>query len=251
MTKYATNGLVIYEGPSLLDGEPIVVVVTGLDKSSSNGKTGDMLQSWILRQDMDPREANKTGADFSICGMCKHRGIAHFDPDKALAKERTCYVLLYQAPLNVWITWGKGRYAKAADASAIARAGAGRKVRLGSYGDPAAVPAYVWDALLSEAKGHTGYSHQQSVAGSSFNAAWLMVSADTLGDAEAAWSKGQRTFRVIKTIDAVVKGKEILCPASKEAGYKTSCDKCGLCAGASIAAKSIAIVAHGNGAKYA
>jgi hypothetical protein len=52
-------------------------------------------------------------------------------------------------------------------------------------------------------------------------------------------------------MSAVVKGKEILCPASKEAGYKTSCDKCGLCAGASIAAKSIAIVAHGNGAKYA
>ena len=239
MTKYATNGLVIYEGPSLLDGEPIVVVVTGLNKSSSNGKTGDMLQSWILRQDMDPREANKTGADFSICGNCRHRGIAHAEPDKPLAKERTCYVLLYQAPLNVWTTWGKGRYAKAADVNAIARAGAGRKVRLGSY------------ALLSEAEGHTGYSHQQSVAGSSFNAAWLMVSADTLGDAEAAWSKGQRTFRVIKSMSAVVKGKEILCPASKEAGYKTSCDKCGLCAGASIAAKSIAIVAHGNGAKYA
>ena len=44
--------------------------------------------------------------------------------------------------------------------------------------------------------------------------------------------------------DEVVKGSEVLCPASKEAGRRATCDTCKLCAGASIKAKSIAIVLH-------
>jgi hypothetical protein len=60
-----------------------------------------------------------------------------------------------------------------------------------------------------------------------------------------------RTFRVIDSVSSIVKDKEILCPASKEAGYRTTCDSCKLCSGSNISAKSIAIVAHGSGAKYA
>jgi len=59
-----------------------------------------MLQTWILMRDIDPREANKSGADFGVCGNCPHRGIPHNDPTKALAKERTCYVAIYQANLT-------------------------------------------------------------------------------------------------------------------------------------------------------
>jgi len=243
--------MIIYEGPSLLDGEPIIVVATGYEKSSSNGKTGDMVQTWILMRDVDPRKANKTGADFSICGDCRHRGVAHDDPDKPLAKYRTCYVTIYQAPLNVWKSYHRGIYDHAKGHDAIAAVGEGRMVRLGSYGDPAAVPAHVWDSLLSKASGHTGYSHQQNIPTSSFDASMVMVSADTLQEAEQAWAKNQRTFRVGKTLDEMIKGKEISCPASKEAGYRTNCTNCGLCAGATVAAKSIFILAHGNGAKYA
>ena len=47
------NGMVIWQGPSLVDGKPIAVIVTGLNKPSQNSKTGDMLQSWIIRTDMD------------------------------------------------------------------------------------------------------------------------------------------------------------------------------------------------------
>ena len=38
------------------------------------------------------------------------------------------------------------------------------------------------------------------------------------------------------------------CPASAEAGQRTTCEHCKLCAGASIAARNIAIVVHGTGA---
>ena len=76
--------------------------------------------------------------------------------------------------------------------------------------------------------------------------AWIL---ELIPDAELAWLKGHRTFRVIDKIESLITGKEILCPASKEAGYKTQCITCGLCAGTSTNShKSIAIVAHGAGA---
>ena len=71
MTKKPT-GYVIYEGASLLDGKPIMVVAL---LKSSNGKTGNMVQTYIMRSDMNPMEASKMGEDFSICGNCPHKGI--------------------------------------------------------------------------------------------------------------------------------------------------------------------------------
>jgi len=242
--------MIIYEGPSLLDGQQIIVVATGMQAKSKNDKTGSMIQTWILLRDIDPREANKSGADYAICGDCPHRGKATTALDRVLAIKRTCYVLIYQAPLNVWKAFHRGSYARAVDSEAIAEVGRDRKVRFGSYGDPAAVPSYVWKALLLYALGRTGYSHQSGLDNADFVAEIMMVSADNMTMAQAAWDKGHRTFRVIDSLAAIT-DNEVLCPASKEAGQRTTCDKCGLCAGSSIKAKSIAIVAHGNGAKYA
>ena len=71
------NGYILYEGQSMIDGVDIVVIATGFDKASGNSKTGgDMIQTFILVKDTDPREANKLGLDYSICGDCKLRGIA-------------------------------------------------------------------------------------------------------------------------------------------------------------------------------
>ena len=53
------NGVILYEGPSLLDGEPIVAILTGLRSSSCNRKTGAMLQTWIMRADVSPAEAGE------------------------------------------------------------------------------------------------------------------------------------------------------------------------------------------------
>jgi hypothetical protein len=123
-------------------------------------------------------------------------------------------------------------------------------VRLGTYGDPAAVPAYIWESLLSQAVGHTAYSHQSGLVGAAFDPAIMMESADSLEQAKAAWGQGRRTFRIVKSVSDIVAGKEILCPASAEAGKRTSCADCGLCGGAKIKAKSIAIPAHGAGAGH-
>jgi hypothetical protein len=119
-------------------------------------------------------------------------------------------------------------------------------VRLGTYGDPFAVPNYIWESLLLDSAGHTAYTH------GAFNPMpdKIMTSADNLAQAEKAWLKGERTFRVISDIASITK-KEILCPASEEAGKRSTCKTCKLCAGSGVKAKSIAIVAHGTSKKAA
>jgi hypothetical protein len=136
----------------------------------------------------------------------------------------------------------KGKYKEAFGHDAIAAIGKGRMVRLGTFGDPAAVPNYIWESLLSESVGHTAYTH----GATNPMPESIMTSADSPVQARQAWQRGERTFRVISSLDSVIKGKEVLCPASEEAGRKTTCISCKLCAGAKVKGKSIAIVAHGT-----
>tara|TARA_R110000868_G_scaffold360017_1_gene622063 strand:+ start:1033 stop:1722 length:690 start_codon:yes stop_codon:yes gene_type:complete len=225
-------GAILYQGPSLFDGKPIVVIAVW---SSANRKTGDMLQTYIIRSDIDPREANKYGEDESICGQCRHRGTPTFDPLKKLAEGRTCYVTLGQGPLIVFDAFIAGKYPVASPRTV----GRKRKVRIGTYGDGAAAPRYVWDELLSEAEGHTAYTHNGG------DPAIYMVSVDTLAEAKAAWASNHRTFRVIP-IGVAPEPEETMCPSLKG----VHCEDCLLCDGEHPTAKSIAIPVHGSGAVH-
>jgi hypothetical protein len=147
------------------------------------------------------------------------RGTATADPKRKLAEGRKCYVRIDQGPLIVWKAYKRGYY-KPESARALGR---GRMVRLGTYGDPAAIPAAVWDDLLAEATGWTGYSHQ-----SGFRPDLVMQSADTFEAAADFWSQGMRTFRVVQSLADVIPTKEVLCPASAEAGRRTTCEACKL-----------------------
>ena len=115
------RGYVIYDGPSLLTGEPIVAIAT---LHSVNGKTGDMVQTWILCRDIDPVGAIKSGDDIAICGNCKSRGVR--------GKKRKCYVQVARAPLGIWGAYQRGMYPRAVGHAAIAEIGRGRKVRHGA-----------------------------------------------------------------------------------------------------------------------
>ena len=243
---YNSNGMILYEGPSLIDGAPIVLIMTGLAKGSKNEKTGEMLQTFILLAKVAPIEANRTGLDRSICGDCKHRGTPN-NTGKGLATNRSCYVNLGHAPTNVFKTYHRGRYATVTGAANLTKLGKDRTVRLGTYGDPAAIPSYIWDALLAECAGHTAYTHQDNIPTAHVVSEYMMLSADTHAQALQAWAQGSRTFRVVNTVADIDKRNEILCPASAEAGKRTTCEACKLCSGSSISAKSIAIPAHGAG----
>jgi hypothetical protein len=243
MTNKQANSGIIYQGRSLIDGAPIVVIAT---YSNRNKKTGAMVQTYILRSDIDPRDANKSGADYSICGNCPHKGTPTDNPNKKLADNRLCYVLIWQAPTTVYKSFKRGVYGDMQGHSKTAELGRGRMVRLGGYGDPAAVPSYIWDSLLSDSAGHTAYSHQSGIKSADVRPDLFMISADNEAQARAAWDSGARTFRIVSDYSELVSGEEIACPADTK-GVK--CQACGLCKGASKA-KSIAIVVHGNGAKY-
>lgn len=222
----------------MLDGAPIVAIAVGLAKASSNRKTGGMLQTYILRSDVDPVRAIKQLKDSSICGDCVHRG--------SQGKGRTCYVQVGQGPLGVYRAFKRGRYPEIpnSEIKTLADAGMGRLVRLGTYGDPAAVPAGIWRSILFGAKGHTGYTHQWKRAPDLKGL--CMASVDS--EIQALWARslGWRTFRVaLPHHDARIAG-EAICPASAEAGRKLTCERCLACGGADGRKGSIVIAAHGG-----
>ena len=236
----SNKSYVIYDGPSLIDGKPIVAIA---QVNTGNRKTGNMAQTWILRSDIDPITASRTGEDSSICGDCPHKGKPS-DKETGWAVGRSCYVNLLFAPNGVYKAYKRGAYPIAQGHAAIRAIGLLRGVRLGSYGDPMAVPEYVWRSLTSGAEYVTAYTH-----GSNAMPDMIMTSADNATQAQEAWDKGERTFRVISALDKLIKGKEVLCPASEEAkaasGKAVTCAACKLCGGNSVKAKSVAIVAHG------
>lgn len=239
------NGAILYRGPSMIDGSPIVMVATGLAKSSRNEKTGGgLIQTWIIRDDMSPVEAVNNGGDLAICGSCPHRG----EVIDGRNISRSCYVAVFQAPLSVFKSLKRGIY-QTLTVEQGCGALAGKMVRLGSYGDPAAIPFDVWQGLLSKVKACTGYTHQWRVAPAL--KAYCMASCDHAADYTEAKASGWRTFRV-RSAGEALNTREITCPASKEAGYKTTCDACKACGGQSSKAKvDVAILAHGAANKVA
>lgn len=237
MTK--PQGVILYEGPSKLDGAPIVVIATGLNIGSKNRKTGEMVQTYILRSDLAPYEAVKTGADVSICGDCPHRG-------DGTGNGRSCYVNLGHGPRAVYTAYKRGAYPKV-DAFEARKLFAGKMVRLGSYGDPTAAPFALWRLALTDAIGWTGYTHQWRKVDPRWREL-CMASADSLADLEEAHAKGWRTFRVTPDAFENIKGLEIICPASAERNHATTCSECRACMGTSGKAKvSVQIAAHGQG----
>ena len=232
-------GVVLYEGPSRIDGAPIIAIACRITEASGNDKTGAMVQTFILHCDIDPNKALKTGEDASVCGDCKFRPIYKGDV--------RCYVRVYQAPLSVWNAFQRGRYAVPGvdfDAALTPEIFEGLAFRIGSYGDPAAIPARIWKTATRRVKNRTGYSHQWNKRIGAGLKNLCMASADSESDVATATARGWRTFRV-RQHDAPTLANESICPASSEGGRRTQCDSCGLCQGATIAARNIVIADHG------
>jgi len=233
------SGIVIWRGASALDRAPIMVIAAGLRAQSRNRKTGAMVQVYILRSDLSPAEAIRTGADASICGDCMHRGRRLAD---GRVVDRTCYVQVWQGPRVVWDNATAGRYQEV-EIETAAEMLAGRVIRIGAYGDPAAVPFHVWLALLTRAQACTGYTHQWRAFPEL--AAYCMASCDSPAERAAAQALGWRTFRVRAPGETLGK-REIACPAATESGAKTTCAACRACGGHAARARvDVSILAHG------
>jgi len=245
-------GFIVYRGSSMIDGAPIRVIVTGIADTTVNEKTGNMLQTYIIRPDVFPCEAIKKdcGKDYSTCHNCPHR---HWG---------SCYVNVAQAPTSIFKTYHRDRYVDF-DFEKHSQFFEGRKIRVGSYGDPGAVPISVWKDICNLTSGHTGYTElwNTDIVDQDLKN-YCMASVVTIKDKQKANKIGWRTFRVrpydgeescvkdnncnLMAIESVLTDNEAKCPASKEAGVLTSCSKCGACMGIeSKTKKNICITIHG------
>ncbi len=226
------TGIIVYEGPSLIDGKPIVAIATGF-RRTRNLKTGKMVGIWVLRSDIHPQDAIRTHEDFSICGDCKHRDF------------RSCYVNVLYGPISTWRSYKRGIYKQfTPDCLKYFKE---KHMRIGSYGDPASIPFEVWDVLCRTAKGHTGYTHQWKSCDQRLKYLF-MASVDSIegyyNEYTEAQQLGWRTFRIRGSENEPVFENEIICPASSEYGKKTDCLHCGFCSGTNNR-KCPVIVVHG------
>lgn len=242
---------IAYQGPSLIDGSPIVAVVTGVERLSQNADTGPMAQVTIIREDMHPTEAVRTGADSAICGTCPLRGLG----DGTL---RSCYVREANGPGAVYRKLSRGGYpVLTPDEAAVMLRGA--SVRLGAYGEPTAVPARVVYSLIEQARMWTGYTHRWadlSRAGKGY--VWqqvLMASVESGQQAHDAQRLGWRPFLALPE-GSETPDHSFRCPKTYEhtdPRYR-QCIDCGACAGTrsgdvSVTAAYPVVEMHGKGRK--
>ncbi len=221
----------VYRGPSRLTGAPVLAVLTGLGSGGSrNTKTGaGMGQLWILDATEEPHLAQRTGCDESVCGSCPLRPSLHAQHPTATYK---CYVRTHEAPLSVYRAHARGSYSGTNLATACAALwDSGLPVRLGAYGDPAALPPSVVAALTSCSQGWSGYTHQWRAPTAQHLRHVCMASC---GDAESlceASSLGWRAFIAYsgRAPHWPLWTKQTVTPCPAARG--TTCDRCRLCSG--------------------
>lgn len=229
------NTVVAYDGLSQYTRQRILMFLTNLRRRSRNPKTGDMLQTYIVAAESHPIEALRTGADRHVCGGCPLRAGA-------------CYVTVANAPTQLWRSWQAGRILPA-DVATLSDLTAGRYLRLGSYGDPAAVPWPIWEALLRDVRGWTGYTHAWASPRFQYLRKYCMASVDTDAQRERATAMGWSTFQVRPQGDPKRVRTQSICPASAEAGHRLTCQQCKRCNGAQARQRHVVIQAHGAKAR--
>ena len=205
-TKTKFNGLVIYRGLSALDNEtPIVVIATGFNTTTSNPKTGNMIQTWILLENEYPSQAVNNGNDYAICGNCPHR---------KYEGKRSCYVNI-MGPGSVYKAYKAGNYPDyiANKHSDLFR---DRALRFGSYGDPVNIPLDIVRHLAKLASNHTGYTHQWHMGIFDAYQPYFQASVDSILDFVDAEQRGWSTFRVRSLTDTTKIDGEVNCQGGKK-----------------------------------
>lgn len=206
------SGYVIYEGPSMLTGEPIVAILT---LKSKNVKTGNVSTIWYLPKNTNPLDAINTGEDEAVCGKCPHR-------------KGSCYVTLFQAPNNIHKAYLKNVYPRAnpEEVSHLVS-----NVRFGGWGDPASVPDAV-NRPFVKSKTKAGYTHQWKAKGFDKRVLdYCQASIDTEGEVGLfqLMYPHKKYFRV-KAENARKLPWEVQCPATVK-NSTVNCKDCGLCDG--------------------
>lgn len=213
-------------------------VIVNFQFETSNTKTGSLIQNYLIPQEwIDSIEKISGLSDKSVCFDCPH--------SKDLAK--TCYVRKGQSEMGLSSKVRSLRklglknipeYGPEIEAKLL-KAVEGRGVRFGSYGEPILLGAELVSKITRKAKFWTGYTHQWHK--NNWAKDYFMASVESVTISDLAQKSGFRTFFVGQPNDPK---NYVTCPASKEAGNLTTCDKCKLCMGTQSKAKSVSILPH-------
>ena len=232
----------IYHGPSELDGTQVVGLCTF---HSDNQKIGQMAAVSIMRADIPPTEAVKLGLDKSVCGKCPIRPAEARARRAKTGKPSTkCNVNIGHGPLSSWRKWKRGGtplWPTKRTRQELQRLGL--PLRRGSYGDPAAIPSYIWDEIEPPGSKFgrrfgTSYTHQWKQFPELKLTAMASIDPQMPASARAeAKALGFRTYRVVAKGEGLQDG-EMWCP---EYTQGIQCYQCGLCSGQRSGAKDIAI----------
>lgn len=224
------GSLVLYKGISLLDNEtPIMVVMTGYSKDSTNEKTGALVQLYILPVHILPRDAYTSGSK-SVCGDCRYNG------------NNGCYVRWS----HLKGLWNSAKRQPTIPMNHAREFIKGLRVRVGAAGDPAAVPFSFWNELLSSCESHTGYTHQWNKEQFQNLSRLFVASTDSKEETREANAKGWNVFEVIDNEEP--SKDSILCLATdttkSKDGLPFTCSTCMMCNGKGKG-KNIHVQLHG------
>jgi len=248
-----SSGLVVYDGPSMLNGARVLGILTGIPPGppSLNSAVGFSSQLWTVDPEEHPVEKPKGGFD-AVCGDCPAKKWCYVGP-RASASVFRCY---HAGGYGVWDgesnpflggAWQSG--------AARTKPGALFPVRFGADGDPAALPVEVLErpAHLAGRRNWLGYTHQwRSIAPelAPRYAALLMASCDSPRDLADALATGGlwRPFYVMVPGEQLPEGA-FWCPKDDKqpGGARLQCVKCRACWGSDgTEGKAYpAVVAHG------
>jgi hypothetical protein len=116
-----------------------------------------------------------------------------------------------------------------------------RYVRFGTYGEPTMHPIDIVASMANVSKSWTGYTHQY-VRNKTYNKYFM---ASTHNELQAKTANDKFEFRSFIAVKDNNKGLGVICPASKEANFKSNCSACGLCSGSlGKGKKDVVILQH-------
>jgi hypothetical protein len=226
------NTYLIHKG--VTNGQNYFVAASGFARKSANRKTGDMIQIWIVLENVNPVAAVQSGLDAAtICQGCP------------FASGNGCYVNVGQAPLAIYKANERGL--PVLQPKDYAKAFAGRKVRFGAYGNPTLIPLSIVKSIAKASDGWTGYFHNWRGMAKARRDAYnqfFMASTETASSLELARSLQLRVFHV----SPVQPADTVECLADSRG---LTCAQCQLCQGWNKPAKSIWINPHGATVKKA
>lgn len=203
------------------------LVFTCMIKPSSNEKTGEMIQTYLI----DKESINEPKVFGAKCSDCPIKTECYVNKDKLSVRSALKRLIAGENTSYKWSTIGE----------MLPRL-KGRSLRWGTYGDPSAIPLSDLKRICSVLKSWTGYTHYFHEIDQGYSA-YLMASCESVALELLAQSLGYRTYRVLLDEDDTL---EILDDSIQCPNYTRglTCLECGLCNGQATKAKSIYVYQH-------